>query len=53
MKKTYVRRIIISGFACILLMEVLVWYSVTFNDSRLVIPMDFSVSLAFLDLWGS
>ncbi|MCI9076190.1 MAG: DUF3796 domain-containing protein [Dorea sp.] len=42
MKKAQVRRIIVSGIACILLMAVSAWYSITFNDSRLVKPMDAS-----------
>lgn len=42
MKKTNVRRIIVSGIASILLLAASVWYSVTFNDSRLVKPMEFS-----------
>ena len=42
MKKAKVRRIIVSGIACIILLAVSAWYSITFNDSRLVKPMDAS-----------
>lgn len=41
MKKTTIK-CIIFGMVCVLSMAVSVWYSVTFNDSRLVEPMDAS-----------
>lgn len=42
MKKTNMKRIIISGIICMILMAASGWYSVTYNDSRLVAPMNFS-----------
>lgn len=42
MKKNKVRILIGCGIFCVLLMLVSSWYAVKFNDSRLVIPMDFN-----------
>lgn len=42
MKKTNVKHIIISGIVCILVLAVSVWYSITFNDARLIKPIDIS-----------
>lgn len=43
MKKTKKRMIIGLGFFCLLLNVISSWYSMTFNSSRLVAPMDYSV----------
>lgn len=42
MKKMNKKRMIIPGVICVILMAVSSWYSVTYNDSRLVAPMKFS-----------
>lgn len=42
MKKNKVRILIGCGIFCVLLMLVSSWYAVKFNDSRLVVPMDFN-----------
>lgn len=42
MKKTSIKHVIIAGIICILLQAVSVWHSITFNDSRLVKPIDVS-----------
>lgn len=42
MKKKKTAAIIIAGVVCVVLMLVSSWYSITFNESRLVVPMDFS-----------
>lgn len=41
MKKNRIKLIVICGMTCILLLLISSYYSVTFNDSRLVVPMDF------------
>lgn len=41
MKKNKVKIFISCGIFCILLTLISSWYAVTFNDSRLVVPMDF------------
>ena len=62
MKKKTVKRLILAGVACVLLMAAACWYAVTFNDSRLVVPIDLSryqfqprdlpMILATLAVWG-
>ena len=42
MKKKKDVALIIAGVVCIVLLLVSSWYSITFNDSRLVVPMNFS-----------
>ena len=42
MKKTTKKRCIFFGIICALLIAVSTWYSITYNDSRLVEPMNFS-----------
>ncbi len=42
MKKKKDVALIIVGVVCIVLLLVSSWYSITFNDSRLVVPMNFS-----------
>ncbi len=42
MKAFPVKRVLAGGITCGLLMAASSWYSVVFNDSRLVVPMDFS-----------
>lgn len=42
MKKKKAAALIINGVICVVLMLVSSWYSVTFNESRLVVPMNFS-----------
>ena len=46
MKKNSVRVWVGCGIFCIAAVLLSVWYAVTFNDSRLVVPMDFE-SYAF------
>lgn len=41
-KKSNMRYVIIAGIICILFQAVSVWHSITFNDSRLVKPIDVS-----------
>ena len=41
MKKSRWKAIVIPGVICVLLLIVSVWYSVEFNESRLVVPVDF------------
>lgn len=41
MKKSKWKVIVIPGIICVLILIVSVWYSVKFNESRLVVPMDF------------
>ena len=38
----YGKRLMIIGAVCVLALVLSSWYSVVFNDSRLVVPMDFS-----------
>lgn len=40
MKKNRIKLIVICGMTCILLLLISSYYAVTFNDSRLVVPMD-------------
>ena len=40
MKKSKWKTIIIPGIICVLLLAVSIWYSVKFNESRLVVPTD-------------
>lgn len=42
MKKNKVKVLIGCGIFCVLLMLISSWYAVKFNDSRLVVPMDFN-----------
>ncbi len=42
MKKTNVKRVVFLGALCVAVNLASAWYSVTFNDARLVKPMDFS-----------
>ena len=42
MKKTSIKHVIIAGIICVLVQTVSVWHSITFNDSRLVKPIDAS-----------
>lgn len=42
MKKRSIRRMVICGIVCVLLMVFSVGHSVVYNDSRLVAPMNFS-----------
>lgn len=42
MKKKNVKWVVGIGLLSIMLCFVSVWYAITFNDSRLVVPMDFS-----------
>lgn len=42
MSKTRIRSLIILGVLCVIILLGSVWYSNTFNDGRLVTPMDFS-----------
>lgn len=42
MKRTKIRFLIFLGIACILMDIVSSWYSVMYNEARLVAPMDFS-----------
>ena len=42
MKKKHTLFPIIAGIICVLLLAAASWYSVTYNDSRLVAPTDFS-----------
>lgn len=41
MKENRWKAIVIPGVICVLALIVSVWYSVKFNESRLVVPMDF------------
>lgn len=42
MKRGKVKRVILVGIVCILLLAAASWYSVTYNEARLVVPMDYS-----------
>ena len=42
MRKQTIRCFVAAGVGCAVLMAAAVWYSITFNESRLVEPMDFS-----------
>ena len=42
MKKGKVKRVILAGIVCVLLLAAASWYSVTCNEARLVVPMDYS-----------
>lgn len=42
MKKNKAKILIGCGIFCVLLILVSSWYAVKFNDSRLVVPMDFN-----------
>lgn len=42
MKKTNYKLTIIFGVACMLFLAASIWYTITFNDSRLIAPTDFS-----------
>ena len=41
MKKNKIKMLIGGGIFCILMMFFASWHAITFNDSRLVVPMDF------------
>lgn len=41
-KKQTKRAIVITGIFCILFLAVSIWYAVRYQNSRLVVPMDFS-----------
>lgn len=42
MKKNKMKKIILPGIICMLILAVSIWYSVKFNESRLVVKTDFS-----------
>lgn len=42
MKKNQIRAVVLLGVGSVALLLAAVWYAVTFNDARLVEPMDFS-----------
>ena len=42
MNKNKIKAIVIPGIICVLLLTISVWYSVQYNESRLVVPMDLS-----------
>lgn len=42
MKKNQKRVTVLLGVICVFLTALSAWYSVTFNDSRLILPMEFS-----------
>ena len=42
MKRGKVKRVILVGIVCVLLLAAASWYSVTYNEARLVVPMDYS-----------
>ena len=41
MKKNKIKEIVILGIICIIFLAASVWYSVRYNESRLVVPTDF------------
>ena len=42
MKRGKVKHVILVGIVCVLLLAAASWYSVTYNEARLVVPMDYS-----------
>lgn len=42
MKKNTVKRLVLCGAGCLLLLLLSTWYAVVWNESRLVVPMDFA-----------
>lgn len=42
MKTFHWKRAVVLGVVCVLLLVAASWYSVTYNEARLVVPMDFS-----------
>lgn len=42
MKKNTVKRLVLCGAGCLLLLLLSAWYAVVWNESRLVAPMDFA-----------
>ena len=53
MQRKTVRGFVAAGLGCASLMAAAVWYSVTYNEARLVEPMDFSTPIpsSFLKLF--
>lgn len=41
MKRNKIKQIVILGIICIIFLGVSIWYSVRYNESRLVVPTDF------------
>lgn len=42
MRRNKIKLLICGGIFCVLIMLASVWYSINFNDARMVVPMDYS-----------